>query len=186
MARAAMVGWLLLAAGCGGSVEGSVRGHTLRVAAAGFVLQHLVAGQEPFVNVFLSDAPDVCERLETRMLVGGANELQLGFFRLGGDGSFVAVTPGDMPVVAVVPQREGVYGAAFFSNFDPSCQRTLPRNDSVGVDGLIRLESFDPETTAIGTFELVFGSGDEVKGSFEARRCRSPLTGTTSACDPLR
>lgn len=178
-----MVGLGVLAAACGGSVEGSVGGHTLQVADAVFVLLHPRGQAEPVLEVLLSDAPSICKRLESNTLPGGANNLQLAIIRAGADGGLLPPAPGPHPVLQSVPFVEGAFGAAFFSNFDGSCRRTLLTQTATGTGGTITLDSFDPAQAARGTFELTFGGGDAVKGRFDARRCATPLPTVPVICE---
>lgn len=184
MARMGMVGLgLLLAAACGGSVEGTVGGHTLQVADAVFVLVHPKDQTEPVLEVLISDAPSICRRLGTNTLPGGANNLQLAIIRAGTDGGLLSPAPGPHEVLEAVTFVEGAFGAAFFSNFDGRCRRTLPSQTAVGTGGRITLDSFDPAKAARGTFELTFGGGDTLKGRFDALRCVTPLPSTPVICE---
>lgn len=173
MIRRAVAGlFLAVLAGCGaGSVNGTVAGVSLSVADAIFaVLKN--EGKSTGLFLALTDKPDMCATLKANRSPKSATAIWFAMVRF----SDSAVLAPDVADYTVAPDKEpspGAFAEAYFSRTDANCQQTLADAASKGKSGIVKVTALKPEANgkATGTFDVTFGAGDKVTGSFNASYC---------------
>lgn len=170
--------------GCSGSMSGSVGGVTMNVADAIFAVLKDDNGKSVAALIIMADQPKICDSLKANRQPKSATALVLSLFRIANN-DFLAPDVGDFTAIDTNPSGAGSYARANFSHTDSNCTNTLANNASTGKSGLIKLTNIKGEANgaANGTFDITFGAGDTVKGSFNATYCDlTKLPATTPNC----
>ena len=170
--------------GCSGSMSGTVGGVSMNVADSIFAILKDDNGKSFAAIVVLADQPKICDSLKANREPKSSTALQLTMLRVGSN-EFLAPDVGEYTTVGTVPSSPGSYAVATFSHTDSNCTNTLSDSASSGKSGLIKLTTIKGETngTASGTYDITFGAGDTVKGSFNASFCDlTKLPATTPNC----
>ena len=172
MRRLMMVVPMVAVMGCSGSMSGTVGGVSMNVADAIFAIFKDDSGKSVAAFVVLADQPKICETLKANRDPKSATSLSFALFRLGPNNDFLAPDVGDYTAVERA-NGAGSYASATFTHNDSNCTNTLSDTASGGKSGLVKLTNIKGETngTANGTYDVTFGGGDTVKGSFNATYC---------------
>ncbi len=172
MVRMSIFVWMAaLLTGCAGSVNGKVADVSLNVADAIFAVLK-ADGKSIATVVVLSDKPKLCETFKANREPKSATALITTLFRFS-DSAYLAPEVGDYTVVGYDPTTAGSYAQSFFSRTDANCTNTISVDASRGKSGLIKLTAFKDAKngTAGGNFDITFGEGDRLTGSFNASYC---------------
>lgn len=171
--------------GCSGSMSGTVGGVSMNVADSIFAILKDDNGKSVAALVILADQPKICDSLKANREPKSSTSLVLTMFRVGSTFDFLAPDVGDYTTIDTNPQGAGSYAQATFSHTDSNCTNTLSNSAASGKSGLIKLTNIKGETNgnANGTYDITFGAGDTVKGSFNASYCDlSKLPAATRNC----
>ncbi len=187
MRRLMMVVPVVAVMGCSGSMSGTVGGVSMNVADAIFAIIKDDSGKSVAALVVLADQPKICDSLKANRNPKSATSLVLTMFRVGPSPGFENLAPdvGDYTTIGDRPMGAGNYTYANFTHGDSNCTNTLSESASSGKSGLIKVTNIKGETNgaANGTYDITFGAGDTVKGSFNATYCDlSKLPTTTPNC----
>ena len=174
MKRLMMAVAALAMVGCSGSVSGTVAGNSLNVADSIFAILKNDAGKQTGALVFLSDKPKLCESLKANRTAKSATGLLFAMSRSNNDG-IIAPDVGEYTVISVgqTPTSAGNYSVGVFSRSDANCDNQISDDSSRAKSGLIKVTALKGETNgnAAGNFDVTFGCGDKVTGSFKATFC---------------
>lgn len=171
--------------GCSGSMSGTVGGISLSVSDAIFAVLKDDAGKSIAAFIVMADKPKICESLKANREPKTATALALTVYRFSAT-DYLAPDVGEYTVVDANPTSAGSYASANFSHTDSNCTNTLANSAANGKSGLVKLTSLKGETNgnASGTYDITFGAGDKVTGSFNASYCDiSKLPATTPNCE---
>lgn len=175
MRRLMMVVPMVAVMGCSGSMSGTVGGVSMNVADAIFAIFKDDSGKSVAALVVLADQPKICDSLKANRIPKGSTSLSLSMYRIGPSPTFEFLAPdvGEYTTIDTNPNGAGTYAQANFDHSDSNCTNTLSGSASTGKSGLIKLTNIKGETngTANGTYDITFGAGDTVKGSFNATYC---------------
>lgn len=175
---------LVASMGCAGSVNGTVGGVNLSVSDAIFSLFKDSAGKTTGAFIVLSDKPNLCASLKANREPKSATALSLVLFRFSNT-DYLAPDVGDYTVTADAPTSAGSFAQAQFSRTDANCTNTLNEATSYGKSGLVKVANLKGETNgnASGTFDLTFGAGDKVTGTFNANFCDVTMIASSPNCE---
>lgn len=174
-----------LMSACGpGSANGSVGGVSLSVADAIFAVIKDDMGKQLGLFVAMADKPNLCDSLKANRQPKSATSLVFAMVRYNAAGEELAPDVGDYTVVEQVTQA-GNYASANFARTDANCTDTLSPNATVGRSGLVKLSALKSEAngTAQATFDVTFGAGDKVTGSFNAKFCDVASLSASPNCE---
>lgn len=163
---------MLAMAGCAGSVNGQVGGVSLNVSDAIFAILKNDQGKSTGMLVIMADKPKLCDSLKANREPKQSTALFMTMSRVTETDS-LAPDVGEYTVIDGIPSRAGNYSYASFSRTDANCTNTLSSSTSGAKSGLIKVTNLKGEAngSANATFDITFGSGDNVKGNFNATYC---------------
>ncbi|MFO0594313.1 MAG: hypothetical protein U0228_03385 [Myxococcaceae bacterium] len=167
-----MVAAIAALSGCSGSVSGTVGGNSLPVADAIFAVLKDTAGKTTGAIIVLADKPKICDSLKANREPKSSTSMFFSIARITATDS-LAPDVGDYTVIDTLPTAAGSFAFAGFSHTDTNCTNTLSGSASTGKSGLVKVTNFKGDSTgsANGTFDVTFGGGDKVTGSFNATFC---------------
>lgn len=164
---------LSLCASCSpGSFTGTVGGNSLAVADVIFSVVNDDDGKTYGALIVMADKPNLCDTLKANREPKQSNYTSFVLLRTS-DNKLLAPDVGDYTVIKGLPSGNGNSAYADYKHTDANCTNTLSDDASTGQSGLIKISSFKSGTdgAAVGTFDITYGAGDGVKGSFNAHYC---------------
>jgi hypothetical protein len=163
-------------------MNGTVGGVSLSVADAIFAVLRDGTGKQAGLLVAMSDKPNICDSLKANRQPKSATALTMAFVRYNAQFETLAPDVGEYSVLSAEAPGAGNFAAAVFSRSDANCTNTISNDASVAKSGLIKLTNLKAETngTAVASFDMTFGAGDKVTGSFNARYCDIVSLSTTA------
>lgn len=167
--------------GCAGSVSGTVAGNNLAVADAVFAVLKS-DGKAQALLVALSDQPKICDSLKANREAKNSTTMTMAFLRSSGL-EVLAPDVGDYTVAETAFRAgDGNKASASFNRYDSTCEDTIASDKRGSKSGLIKVTNLKAEAngTANGTFDITFGSGDKVTGSFNATYCDIDVLATSN------
>ncbi len=187
MNRLMMAVAALAMVGCSGSMNGTVGGVSLNVADAIFAVLKDDDGKSFAAIVAMSDKPKMCETLKANRQTKASTQIVFTMFRYNSSATeFLSPDVAEYTVVDSPPTGGGNYGNSIFTRNDSDCRQTVAEDAAKGKSGLIKLTGIKAENngTANGTYDITFGAGDKVTGSFNATYCDiSKLPTATPNCE---
>ena len=170
--------------GCAGSVNGTVGGVNMSVSDAIFAVLKNPMGQTVAAIVVLADKPKVCDSLKANREPKQSTSLSIFLARYNNDGDPLAPDAVEY-TVNNQPTTGGNYSTAFFNRTDANCTNTLSSDASTAKSGLVKVTNFkgDSSGSANGTFDVTFGGGDKVTGSFNATFSDISALGLNPNCE---
>lgn len=179
---------VLSACGGPGSMNGTVAGVELPVKDAMFAIIKDQQGKSAGMYLVMADKPDLCATVKANRQPKNLTALLFSMVRYSvtmGNVEVLAPDVGDYTVIKSSPQSGGNYAGAFFTHTDANCTSTLSSDATQASSGLIKLKSLKAEAggSAAGDFDVTFGAGDKVTGSFNASFCDVTMLQTTPSCE---
>ncbi len=185
MNRSLFVVVAALVSACGpGSVNGTVSGISMNVADSIFAAIKDNTGRQVGLFVVMADKPNLCDSLKANRQPKSATAMVFAMVRYNAQGEELAPDVGDYTVVEEITAA-GSFASASFTRSDANCTNTIAANASGGKSGLIKLSALKAEAngSAQATFDVTFGAGDKVTGSFNAKYCDIASLGTNPNCE---
>lgn len=178
----------LSACGGPGSMSGSVAGLELSVKDAMFAIIKDQQGKSAGMYLVMADKPDLCATVKANRQPKNLTGVLFSMVRYSvtmGNVEVLAPDVGDYSVIKSSPQSGGNYAGAFFTHTDANCTSTLSNDASQASSGLIKLKSLKAEAGgyASGDFDITFGAGDKVTGSFNASFCDVTTLSSNANCE---
>ena len=175
---------LLAAAACGGggasaTFTGTIDGQTMRPtdaisspATVGFT-----SGTAPVAAIVIADAGGLCTRLAANLEPKSSRVLVLFLADVNGATGAIQVPSGTathllFTVGSGAPPAH--FAVASFGVNDASC-RQIASQSATAVSGTVTLTG-NANGAYAGTYDLVFDSGDQVRGSFHTAACQGLAT----------
>lgn len=176
---------MVMMAGCSGSMNGQVAGHSLSVADAIFAILKDDQGKATSAIVIMADKPKICDSLKANREPKTSTALFFTLFRFS-DTDYLSPDAAEYTTVDSNPNSAGAYAFASFQRTDSDCRNTVAIDASRGKSGLVKLTNIKGETggSANATYDVTFGAGDKVSGNFNATYCDiTKLPATDPNCE---
>jgi hypothetical protein len=158
----ASLGLAALCAGCGSpatSIQGTYQGTP--VSATEAISANAQMNGYSVAEVIISNVSSSCERAKSNQTPKNSRSVELGLFNSG------VVGAGKYPIAANTSGTPSFpSAAATFVMFDDKCAPTVDQ----AVSGSITVDHAS-DSGFTGSFDLTFGKGDHLTGSFSSSTC---------------